>query len=101
MLFDILGLGFRPSTTPSSAKKPLAALIFPPATNRSSSGDSGYQRDAREKEDSEEEETIPEGSKIAFQEVYCAAFEVFDQEWVKANAKYMDFPRVQVEAKKQ
>jgi hypothetical protein len=35
----------------------------------------------------------------AFEEVYCAAFRLFDRRWREMRAKYMDFPRVIAAAK--
>jgi len=113
MLFEILGHGFKPSTAASPAKKRLADLLFPPQRTSTyyqyqARTGKGSGRDSGEKGEEDDrgqghggDDVLPENAKEAFQEVYCAAFEVFDQEWLKAKATYMDFPKVQAIAKKE
>ena len=110
MLFEILGHGFKPSTAASPAKKRLADLLFPPQRTsiyyqyqaRTEKGrDTGEKEEDGRGQGNGGDDVLPENVKEAFQEVYCAAFEVFDQEWLKAKATYMDFPKVQAIAKKE
>lgn len=35
-----------------------------------------------------------EGIDVAFEEIYCIAFEALDAKWLEMRASYMDFPAV-------
>jgi engulfment and cell motility protein 2 len=74
LLFEILGWGMRPSE--SAAKAQLCAMLV-----------------------TGEDQRQPRLVEGAFEEVYCAAFRLFDRRWRDMGAKYMDFPRVIAAAK--
>jgi len=67
MLFEILGWGMRPR--PSRARERFSLLLL-----------GGPERG--------------ELQPNAFEECYCTAFFIFDQEWVARRATYLDFPAV-------
>jgi len=89
MLFDILGCGFK-KTTLSPAARTFSRLLFSATEhknldNHNSDGDDDTAHLLVEMEHNSYTKTV-------FHEVYCVAFCIFDQEWQKMKAKYMDFP---------
>eukprot|EP00191_Tetraselmis_sp_GSL018_P001183 CAMPEP_0177615690 /NCGR_PEP_ID=MMETSP0419_2-20121207/23625_1 /TAXON_ID=582737 /ORGANISM="Tetraselmis sp., Strain GSL018" /LENGTH=380 /DNA_ID=CAMNT_0019113435 /DNA_START=69 /DNA_END=1212 /DNA_ORIENTATION=+ len=44
---------------------------------------------------------LSEGTDNAFEEVYCAAFQLLDSKWLEMRASYMEFPAVMGEVKKE
>lgn len=109
LIFQLLGWGMRPSTSP--AKAALIRMLFAgdeEGERRFREGERWRNRegnneeDEREKEDEQEEDEQEEDEQQqskkrtldAFSEVFVATFNLFDKEWRSCNAHYMDFPKV-------
>lgn len=74
VLFEILGWGMKPQQTTPEVREKLISLLV------------GGSRGSQIQQDS-------------FEELYCAAFVIFDREWTSMRASYMDFPKVMESAR--
>lgn len=99
LLFELLGWGFKAKLQKDSEPYPLYRRNF---IKLLLSQPSKTHKDLIVFDDDEPAtKTSPMFSEISiFEEVYCAAFMILDEEWTKRKATYLEFPTILQETRK-
>jgi hypothetical protein len=110
LIFQLLGWGMRPSTSP--AKATLIRMLFAgdedgarrfrdderwrngTSTTQGEEGEGEREEEEEEEEEDDPQQQAKKRTLDTFNEVFVATFHLFDKEWRTANAHYMDFPKV-------